>query len=211
MAWHPGDQIVLRYRGDWGGDDLTWAMPVTVVHDSPEFIALFLAAGTTIKSPARADGSTIPRDLPFEERYTAVAGIRDGLWHSNHRLMLARPDAAHLVSLFWREEDWGFLDWYVDLQAPLQRTPIGFDSQDHVLDIVVGPDLRWRWKDEDEFADAQRIGRFSPGEAAAVRAEGEQVVDLIEAMAWPFNEGWPAWRPDPAWDIPKLPADWDCR
>lgn len=209
MRWNPGDQIVLRYRGDWSGDFTTWVMPVTVVQDTPDCIALYLAAGTPIKIPARADGSEVARNLPFEERANAVAGLRDGVWHSNERLMLARSGAAHLVSLFWAAESWAFLDWYVDLQAPFERTPLGFDSQDQVLDIVVAPDLTWRWKDEDEFADARRIGRFTPEEAAAVRTEGERVIETIESRGWPFDENWPAWRPDPSWQIPGIPNGWD--
>ena len=44
--------------------------------------------------------------------------------------------------------------------------------------------------------------------AAAVRAEGERVVELIERRAPPFGEDWPAWRPDPAWGVPELPEGW---
>lgn len=38
---------------------------------------------------------------------------------------------------------------YVNIEEPWQRTPIGFDSRDHLLDIVVTVDLStWHWKDE---------------------------------------------------------------
>ena len=55
-----------------------------------------------------------------------------------------------------------------------------------------------------ELEDAIRLGRFSPDEAATIRAEGENVV-----AAWPFPTGWEEWRPDPAWPIPQLPDGWD--
>ena len=122
--------------------------------------------------------------------------------------MIARPGAAHLVSLFWADADWTFLDWYIDLQAPFVRTPLGFDSRDDVLDIVASPNLTWKWKDEDEFADAQRIGRFTPVEAAEIRREGERVIETIESGGWPFNMGWESWRPDPNWPIPAVPKGW---
>jgi hypothetical protein len=33
-----------------------------------------------------------------------------------------------------------------------------FDTTDRALDVVVGPDGRWRWKDEDDFARAIELG-----------------------------------------------------
>ena len=54
-------------------------------------------------------------------------------------------------SLFW-DESWSFLGWYVNLQSPLRRSPLGFDMTDWALDVWVEPDGRWQWKDEDDFA-----------------------------------------------------------
>ena len=208
MPWQAGDQIVLRY---WvtGKPGPTGGYPATVVRDDQDCIAVLLAAGTPIKHPVRLDGSALPRTLPYEERYRTPTRIGDGFWHTNSRLMLARPGAAHAFSAFWLAEDWSFLGWYVDLQAPFKRTAVGFDSEDYVLDLVVEADLAWRWKDEDEFADAQRIGRFTPAQAAKIRAEGERVIASIEDASWPCDAGWEAWRPDPAWPIPDVPEGWD--
>jgi len=61
---------------------------------------------------------------------------------------------------------------------------------DHALDVLVEQDGTWRWKDEGDFAKAQRLGVFTPDEAALVRAEGERV---IAARPWPT--GWEDWRP----------------
>ena len=133
----------------------------------------------------------------------------DGIWHTNDRLIVARPGASHAYSLFWIAQSWSFLGWYVDLQAPFQRTPIGFDSEDYVLDLLVETDLSWSWKDEDEFADAVRVGRFSAQHADEIRSEGERVIENIEAGGWPFNAGWESWIPDPDWPIPPVPAGWE--
>jgi len=94
------------------------------------------------------------------------------------------------------------------LQDPVHRVATGFDTGDHVLDLDVGPDLRWRWKDEDEFAIAQQIGRFTPDQAAAIRAEGERVIADIEARRWPFDGSLLDWRPDPSWPVPSVPDAW---
>ena len=207
--WTPGDQILLRTWGGWRKDRPTRGFPVTVVEDSSGCIAIYFAAGTPIKYEVQIDGSPIPRALTYEQRYTMAKRTGDGLWHTENRLMLVRPGAAHAYSLFWEASDWTFHGWYVDLIVPFLRTPLGFDSEDQVLDIVISRDLSWYWKDEDEFADAQRIGHFTPEEAAAIRAEGERVIRNIEARGWPFDKGWESWRPDPGWPIPPVPPNWD--
>jgi predicted RNA-binding protein associated with RNAse of E/G family len=97
----------------------------------------------------------------------------------------------------------------VNLQTPLERTRFGFRSTDQFLDIVVAPDLSWRWKDEDELAEAVDVGRVTPAEASAIRSEGERVVADIEARSWPFDGSMKDWRPDPAWGIPAITGIWN--
>ena len=71
-------------------------------------------------------------------------------------LMLHPPGAAYSVWLFC-EPDGAFRGWYVNLEQPRgplgRRRVAGVDTVDYDLDIVVAPDRRWRWKDEDEFAE----------------------------------------------------------
>lgn len=65
-----------------------------------------------------------------------------------------------------------------------------------------------QWKDEDHFAHIQRLGWVSPEKAAAIRREGEQVIERIERKSRPFDEPWPSWRVNPSWPRPALPDDW---
>ena len=58
-----------------------------------------------------------------------------------------------------------------------------------------------RWKDEDELVEAARLGYL---DEAAVRAEAAKV---LAEPPWPT--GWEDWRPDPAWEVPAMPAGWD--
>jgi hypothetical protein len=104
----------------------------------------------------------------------------------------------------WDAATGEFLCCYVNLQEPLRPSPVGFDTRDQALDLVIDPDGSWRWKDEDHFAQAVERGRFTADEAAAIRAEGERVV-----AAWPFPTGWEGWMPDPRWPRPGLPDGWD--
>ena len=80
------------------------------------------------------------------------------------------------------------------------------DSFDYQLDVVVGLDGTWHWKDEDEFALAVELGMYTAEQAAAIRAEGERVIAELPAL---LPTGWEGWRPDPAWPPLVLPAKWD--
>jgi hypothetical protein len=206
--WSSGATVALRYfpRGQ-----LRWVKPVRVVEDSADEIALFLAAGTAIKKPVHPEhGREINRSLPYDERFALDWVLGDAIWRDNSVLMLTKPGVAHSYWAFWSGGTWEFLAWYVNLQAPLARTEIGFDSEDHVLDLVIEPDLcSWQWKDEDELAAAIRVGRFTEDDARSIRAEGEKAIEALESRAWPFDQGWDHWRPDPAWSLPSIAAGWE--
>jgi hypothetical protein len=198
--WTAGDRIILRevYQGR------VWAIrPVTVVGDSADQIALYLAPGTTWKRPISASGEPLRIQAPEWE-------LADLPWAGNAALRLTTSGAAHSVILWWEPATWRFEGWYVNLEQPFRRTTLGFDYLDQVLDIVVAPDRSsWCWKDEDELAKAQELGVLSRAEAAAIRREGERVIAAVEANAPPFCDGWEDWRPDPAWIIPSIPKGWD--
>jgi len=176
----PGDAILMR--DVWRGE-IHLACSVRVVQDTLDLLVTWLASGTPYKRPA-------VRALPFGQP------LVDRPWSAPGALQLTRPGDAHSVWIF---ED----SWYVNLQEPLRRTALGFDTHDQLLDVVRSRDGRWRWKDEDELADAVRRGFVSEDEAAAIRAEGERVI-----AADPFPTGWEAWEPDPSWSALGLPAGW---
>lgn len=204
--WTMGDQVLLRHR--WGGS-FSWVEPVTVVEDSPACVALYLAMGTPIKRPVAPDGEPAPRASTLAVAGPATWHLGDGTWVEHSVLWLVRPGEAHAIGLFWRGPEREFVGWYGNLQAPLARTAVGFDTADHVLDVDIAPDRSWAWKDEDELAIVQASGLISPTEAGAIRAEGERVIAALEQNDWPFNAGWERWQPEPTWPIPTLPAGWD--
>jgi Protein of unknown function (DUF402) len=156
--------------------------------------------------------------------FTFVAASRDGrllrlpegewdlverIWTKGPILSFAWPSAGAAVLLFF-DPDWTPRNWYVNLEAPLRPTGLGFDTEERILDIVVAPDLSaWEWKDEDELEDAVRRGLFTPDEAISLREEGERVRRRLVDREAPFDRDWSSWRPDPAWPVPTLPAGWD--
>jgi hypothetical protein len=178
----PGDAILMR--STWRGE--VWlAYAVRVVRDEPDLLAAWLAPGTPYMRPVARD------ELPFHQP------LVDRPWRAPGILQLTRPGAAHSVWVFEHA-------WYVNLQEPLRRTPLGFDTCDQLLDLVRTRDGKWRWKDERELGAAVERGFLSNEEAAAIRAEGERVI-----AADPFPTGWEDWRPDPSWPAPALPPGWD--
>ncbi|NBE51389.1 cytidylyl-2-hydroxypropylphosphonate hydrolase [Streptomyces boluensis] len=205
-SWAPGAQVLWRYR-DNASPRYHICRPVTVVQDTPELLAVWLAPGTECVKPVIADGTPVHQE-PLETRYTKPRAVHRDRWFGTGVLKLARPGEPWSVWLFW-EPGWKFRSWYVNLEEPRTRWSGGVDSEDHFLDISVRPDRSWRWHDEDEFAQAQRDGLMSAGKARTVRAAGRAAVASIEAWGAPFTDGWEHWRPDPEWNVPVLPVDWD--
>lgn len=189
----PGDAVLVRsvYRGR-----VRWAVPHRYVGTDDGRLVLYRAPG--------ARGKWMGRDPDgrYLERWVGKEGPHDLTWAHTHVLQFVRPTDAHTVEVFW-DESWALLGWYVNLQAPLRRTALGYDTTDWALDVWTEPDGMWEWKDEDDFAEAIELGVFDAAAARKVRAEGERV---ITQRPWPT--GWEEWRPPEAWEPLLLPGDW---
>jgi hypothetical protein len=172
-------------------------------------VALYTAVGTPLKGQAMRDGTRITRDIPFAERERMIGGFADFTWTTNHVLMLHLPGRLCTIWLMWRDPEWEFIGYYGNIQAPLVRTPLGFDTADYLLDVRVHPDFSWEWKDEDEWELAREHNLIEAGLLDDVRREGERIIAEVEAHSWPFSAGFESWRPDPAWPVPSLPSNWD--
>ncbi len=188
-----GAIVALRYitRAD-STVGMTW--PARVVADTDALVALWIPPDAEYRAWHRPPGE--PR------RLVPARWRRETL-----RLMF--PGAAHSVWCSWESPGRRFRMYYVNFEEPFRRTAIGFDTNDHALDIVVWPDFRWEWKDFDEFEALAASGVFTPDFARAVRAEADGVLAAIERRAAPFDGGWVGWRPPAEWTVPELPAGWD--
>ncbi len=201
--WSPGDGVVLR---EVRRQHVWSAKPVTVVRDGPDLVALWIAPGTRWKRPQQPDGGRVG----VVDVLTDAWVLADAVWTGGGALALQVPAAAHALLGFWGEGHEEMLYWYLNLQAPLRRTPLGFDTLDHILDVVVAPDRRsWSWKDEDAFAEARARGLVGGAAARAIRAEGERALARLLAGQPPYAPGWERWAPDPTWEVPRLPPGWD--
>lgn len=188
------------------GGRFVGARPMRVVEDGADHLVAWLAPGTPVVVPSLADGRPI-RAAPLERRFLDPrTGVPDE-WRGQGILKLVPRDGEHSVWLFW-DEHWRFWGWYVNVEARHRFWAGGVDTVDHVLDLWVGPDRSWGWKDEDELRAAVAQGAIDAPQAAAIRAEGERVARLVERWESPFRDGWERWRPDPAWPVPRLPDGW---
>jgi hypothetical protein len=195
-VFEPGQAIALREI--WEGR--VWsARPVTVVEDAEDQITLFIPSRARWMAPF-LDGERLKIQQPdyelVEQPYKA------------HVLSWAWPLHSAAVLLFF-EEDWSPAHWYVNLEDPLRRSPVGFDTLDHKLDVIVELDGTWAWKDEDQFDEIAERGLLPPEDAPGLREEAEGSVRRILERRPPFDRDWFGWRPDPSWPEPTLPEGWN--
>jgi hypothetical protein len=188
-----GETIVVRHVQDgrvWAAD------AAIVVEDASARLVLYMPLGAAMQR-SQVDWATGRFDGPHPQRR-----------HTTDALTILNPGAGHAVTAMFVGGGGPFICWYVDLQEPFRRVQGGIVTCDQSLDIVIGRDRRWRWKDEDHLARSVELGWRNQAQADAIRREGEAVIAALERGAAPFSEPWPDWRADPARTIPELPDDW---
>ena len=192
-AWRPGETIVVRHVRD---GTVNHADAAIVVEDRPTRLVLYTPLDSAMQRSS-IDWSSGRRDGPHPQRR-----------HTTDALTILTPGAAHAVTAMFHGGGGPFICWYVDLQEPFRRVPDGIVTCDQSLDIVIGEDRRWRWKDEDHLARSVELGWRTQAQADAIRREGEGVIAALERGAAPFNGPWPTWRADADWPVPELPEGW---
>jgi hypothetical protein len=155
--------------------DVWLTSPVTVIADD-DVLAVWLAEGTPLTFPPHPFG---PHPWLGHERWTGTSVLQ-----------LHRPHDAHAIWGFYVK---GALDhWYVNFQAPYQRTGAAIDTVDHGLDIVIHGD-EWEWKDRDDVDELVRNGRLSTQDAADVWAEAERVARALDRKERWWLPRWERW------------------
>jgi predicted RNA-binding protein associated with RNAse of E/G family len=192
-----GTPVALREV--WRGSVWT-ARAAVVVEDGPGQVVLYIPTGTRWFAPVR-DGRRLKLQGPDFE----LAELPND---DVHVLSFAWPEVHAAVLLRFRP-DWSPIHWYVNLEDPLRRSEVGFDTLDHKLDVILELDGSWRWKDEDEFVEAIRLGLIDADEEPALRTAAEDAVRRITGGEPPFDREWTSWRPDPSWPLPELPEGWE--
>jgi len=197
--WLPGDHVIFRQT--WA--EKVWAaIPVTIVEDSSQRISVYVRPGTEFAAP-----------LCSRDEYLHVMANQNWTlqlltWYGHH-LWTAIPGAPYSIWSFWSESNWEHQGWKINPELPLQRTSIGFNTTDHIIDAIIQTDLNsWDWKDEDEFDTATQLGLISTNDATQIRQTIVQVTD--ELLSQQVNQlcALANWRPPSDWTIPVLAGNW---
>ncbi len=208
--FEPGDHIVLRnvFR-----DRVQTVFPSIVVADTPELVVTWIPLGTPVMNGVT--DTAVSNDgrkghLSIESMVTKSWTMAQRNWHTAGTLRIKNPRLMWSLWVFWEPEMTDLRGWYINVDAPYKRTRFGFDTWDMFLDVFVQPDRTlWRYKDEDEFADATEAGIFTEYEAEKVLVTAAQALEIVKSNRPPFDNVWAKWRPDILWDIPQLPDDWE--
>jgi len=196
-----GRVVALRYLTTDGRIEMCW--PCRVVQDDGHVLALFIAAGSGYKAgPKRTalQKLSMPRAALPPDEY---------VWRRD-TLRLMFPGRRHSVWLSWVNEGSrrAFYGYFVNMEEPFRRTPVGFDTQDHTLDIEVTPEHDWKWRDTAELDEHVKHGFYTAPLAGEVWDEGRRTIDEIVRGSHPCLDGWRDWLPDAAWQVPQVPAEW---
>lgn len=199
--WSPGDHVV--YRQLWSGG--VWAaIPATIVEDSSDLVSLYIAPGTKFSGPI------CTRE---EHLHVAASGawkLKLYEWAGQHHLWATVPGEACSIWTIWSAPDWTHLGWKVNPETPLKRTPLGFDTTDHVLDAVIDANLSsWQLKDEDELAVAIELGLLTVSQGERINREARRVAGECVSSRRRQLQAWAAWRPPASWKLPVLQPDWE--
>lgn len=190
-SFEPGTPIELREV--WHGR--TWELRRGIAVRDDDTVVVVYTPPSTPALVAAADGDDTrlrlpPLDWRLIEAHTPA----------DRRLLAIHPAGAeHSVLAIW-DDDWRMLEWYINLESDLVRTETGYEYTDHFLDVIVVPDTSsWRWKDEDELAEALERGLVTQKQCAAFRGEGERALAWLMARRPPYDEPWEDWRPPESW------------
>ena len=197
-CWATGESATLRGVGS----KVFWAYPTIVVQDISDLIVLYMPTGVCGKN---VDHKPAPRELLSADQIKII----DSQWKLTDVLMLIVPDEAFSTYIMWETGTKNLKCWYINLQEPIRRTSIGFDTMDNMLDVVISPDMsKWHWKDDDEFAEAQNLGLYTTEKAREIWAEGEKAVRLVTKERRALYAQWEKWNAAPEWVVPKLSPLW---
>ena len=130
------DRSMLLRHGENTPGRIRGALPTRVVGERNDYLATWLAVGTTIAQPILADGRDLHGVTPLE-RYTLPRASWIGPRRRDGALILLPAAAAHSIHAFPH-------GWYVNLEEAAVRWDdgevAGVDMVDQDLDIWVTPD-----------------------------------------------------------------------
>lgn len=178
-----GDEVVWRSRPT---GKVGFVCATRVLFDDPVAIALYQPTGSTVMRRCGDRGGPGGRLLlEWNGKH------RRETWQREPTLRLHPAGQHYSVIRTWDAARSSYRGWYVNLEQDWRRTPIGFDSRDDILDLILADDLGdAELKDDDELTAAVTVGRLHSEDAEEIRARAERVVKRAFERGWPFVEGY---------------------
>ena len=194
--WNEGDNVLLRGIFD---NRPIYVQSLRVVRDTPEETVLFIWPGAECYAPKGyiQQGHNGNWDR-WQETLSNTLQLEKYIWHTNRFLILLEPEKYYSTIYIWEDASDKFICYYINFQLPFRRTPLGFDSLDLDLDIVVKASHEWQWKDVEEYQQAIRMGGIQTDWVEEIERAQVEVLSRIEKQTYPLDASWLNWQPDPA-------------
>jgi protein associated with RNAse G/E len=204
--WEYGD--VIAWRGIYR-ERIWHVQPTLLVKDSAEEVVLTLLPGAACiaeKTYPLKGKKSDRRRWYFVDHDWQLAKYT---WKINKLLLIFEPQNFYSTILFWNHTNNDFLFYYVNFQLPFKRSTFAVDTLDLDLDLIIHPDLSYEWKDEEDYQQAISHGLILPEWSREIEKCTSEVFDRLEKRQYPFDGSWLDWMPDPGWQPPSLPENWD--
>jgi len=207
--FNPGAVVVLRSVRSFAGRPpaVGFSVAGTVLVDQEDLSVVATTPGSDIRRRAgRGSGPRGRLVLGADWDGTHI----EATWTGSTVVRVHRTNEPWSVWRWHDGIDW-LARWYVNLETPWRRVPVGFDTQDWTLDVTVdASDGGWSvaYKDLDELAYLTSVGECPPQQADRIRRVGERAAAMATARAWPFDADWSAWAPRDTTPA-RLPDGWN--
>jgi hypothetical protein len=209
VEFEVGETVYVRH---FQRDVICGVYPTRAVRHGPDGLLLWIAQGTRHWFPFMPDGREM-RETPLPE-WAAADKVWSGYTAPNGVLSWHAPGAEYAAQWFFRDGE--FTNWYANLEEPgvawRAGGLAGVDTVDWDLDVWVGADRIWRWKDEEDLAARRQWPElYWVTDPERARRAGEAAIARAAAGEFPFDGTWCDFRPEPAWDPiveDALPAGW---
>jgi hypothetical protein len=182
--FQPGERVVIRevLNGQ------VWTVrPVKILEDSDVHVVSWLAPGTLTDYPAGVEHGATCLNMWLSGEWR----LEPKVFHPPGMLRIAPRDAPYEVFAPLLPEG-GVQWWYVNFQRPLERTSMGFDTMDEILDLVVSADCgEWVRKDADELELAVAMGFLD-------RVDAKRISDACSTLEESLERGVVPWDHDAA-------------
>jgi hypothetical protein len=205
-----GDIVYVRH---FQGDVVSAVYSARAVRHHTDGVLLWIAEGSRHWFPVMPDGREM-RETPLPE-WAAAPKVWTGYTAPNSVLSWHAPGVDFAAQWFF--SDGVFTNWYANLEQPgtawRDGASAGLDTVDWDLDVWIGPDRRWHWKDQEDLAARRRWpDLYWVTDPERARRAGRAAIALAEAGLFPFDGMWCDFQPDPAWEPvveSGLPIGWD--